>query len=367
MANKKITDLNEATTISGTDWLVMVDVANDETKKIHANQVGGNIPIQDTAPLDPEEDDLWIDTSDDNRLKYFNGISWVGVSDNITGDTLPIGAIVPYGSATAPTNWLVCDGSAVSRTIYAELFSAIGTSFGAGDGNTTFNLPNLKGRVAVGQDTSDSDFNDIGETGGSKYIQDHYHEYKFGSAAGGDGSGLAYSSTTGTQPNKAAITNVKGALTGNSGNLQPYMVTNYIIKAKQTAGLVGAVSDSYSASHTDTYSCEYINGVESNLDTKINTLAKSVAFNNEWRIAYKPSAGNFVTTIPINNPGKKSVSFSTGFTIEIYMNGWQTCTFNTAYYLETELCIRIILPSDITLTDGNVYLIRMKGTVTVND
>lgn len=69
MANKKITDLNEATTISGTDWLVMVDVANDETKKIHANQVGGNIPIQDTAPLDPEEDDLWIDTSEPEEMQ----------------------------------------------------------------------------------------------------------------------------------------------------------------------------------------------------------------------------------------------------------------------------------------------------------
>lgn len=65
MANKKITELNEATSVSGNDWLVIVDVANDETKKVHANQVGGNIPIQDTAPQDPEEDDLWIDTSEE--------------------------------------------------------------------------------------------------------------------------------------------------------------------------------------------------------------------------------------------------------------------------------------------------------------
>lgn len=69
MANKKITELNEATSISGTDWLVMVDVANDETKKIHANQVGGNIPIQDTAPQDPETDDLWIDTSEPEEMQ----------------------------------------------------------------------------------------------------------------------------------------------------------------------------------------------------------------------------------------------------------------------------------------------------------
>ena len=69
MANKKITDLNEATSISNNDWLVMVDVANDETKKIHAGEVGGNIPIQDTAPTSPEENDLWIDTSEPEEMQ----------------------------------------------------------------------------------------------------------------------------------------------------------------------------------------------------------------------------------------------------------------------------------------------------------
>lgn len=69
MANKKITDLNEATSVSNNDWLVIVDVANDETKKVHASEVGGNIPIQDTAPASPEEDDLWIDTSEPEEMQ----------------------------------------------------------------------------------------------------------------------------------------------------------------------------------------------------------------------------------------------------------------------------------------------------------
>lgn len=81
MANKKITELNEATSISNNDWLVMVDVANDETKKIHAGEVGGNIPIQDTAPQSPEENDLWIDTSENVRFKYYDGTSWVYIND----------------------------------------------------------------------------------------------------------------------------------------------------------------------------------------------------------------------------------------------------------------------------------------------
>lgn len=51
---------------------------------------------------------------------------------------------------TAPTGWLICDGSAVSRTTYADLFAVIGTTYGAGDGSTTFGLPNLSGRVPAG-------------------------------------------------------------------------------------------------------------------------------------------------------------------------------------------------------------------------
>lgn len=63
MANKKITELNEASSITSSDWLVMVDTAEDETKKIHPDLVGASVPIQNTAPQDPEENDLWIDTS----------------------------------------------------------------------------------------------------------------------------------------------------------------------------------------------------------------------------------------------------------------------------------------------------------------
>jgi len=60
------------------------------------------------------------------------------------------GMIAMYGSATPPTGFLNCDGSAVSRTTYADLFAVVGTSFGAGDGSTTFNLPNLQGRFPLG-------------------------------------------------------------------------------------------------------------------------------------------------------------------------------------------------------------------------
>lgn len=71
----------------------------------------------------------------------------------ITGDTLPIGSIVEWGTDAAPANWLLCDGQAVSRTDYEELFAVLGTTYGEGDGSTTFNLPNRQGLIGIGAGT----------------------------------------------------------------------------------------------------------------------------------------------------------------------------------------------------------------------
>lgn len=82
------------------------------------------------------------------------------VSENIDfpepGDKIPAGVISPYASETAPAGWLLCDGSSVSRTTYADLFAVIGTIYGAGNGSTTFALPDLRGRVAAGANASNA-------------------------------------------------------------------------------------------------------------------------------------------------------------------------------------------------------------------
>jgi microcystin-dependent protein len=62
------------------------------------------------------------------------------------------GTVLPFAGSTAPEGWLLCFGQAVSRTGYEHLFQKIGTTFGAGDGSTTFNLPDMRGRVAAGKD-----------------------------------------------------------------------------------------------------------------------------------------------------------------------------------------------------------------------
>ncbi len=63
---------------------------------------------------------------------------------------LPSGTVNAFAGSAAPSGWLICDGSAVSRSVYSVLFGVIGTTYGAGDGSTTFNLPDLRGRLPVG-------------------------------------------------------------------------------------------------------------------------------------------------------------------------------------------------------------------------
>jgi microcystin-dependent protein len=85
--------------------------------------------------------------------------------DNYT----PAGVITQYGGTTAPTGWLLCQGQAISRTnpLYTRLWGAIGTNYGIGDGSSTFNVPNLQGRIPVGKDAT-VEFDALGETGGAK-------------------------------------------------------------------------------------------------------------------------------------------------------------------------------------------------------
>ncbi len=83
-------------------------------------------------------------------------------------DSTPIGTVVVYAGEVIPEAYLLANGSAVSRTTYKTLFNKIGTTYGAGNGSSTFNLPNLSGRVVVGQNTSDTSFDVLGKTGGAK-------------------------------------------------------------------------------------------------------------------------------------------------------------------------------------------------------
>jgi len=86
---------------------------------------------------------------------------------NLTGiEGIPTGTIVPWSTGSVPTGFLECAGAAVSRTTYAALFAIISTTYGTGDGSTTFNLPNLQDNVAV----SKSPTKNLASTGGANTV-----------------------------------------------------------------------------------------------------------------------------------------------------------------------------------------------------
>lgn len=149
---------------------------------------------------------------------------------------VPTGGIVEYAGTTAPNGWLLCDGSAISRTTYADLFEVIGTTFGEGDGSTTFNLPNRKNKTGVGVDSSSTHFSTLGATYGeathkltTSEMPKHDHN-------------LVHSILTAAD-NQIPITSYSGSTTSahyyvaspNGGdqphnNIQPSIAMNYIIK-----------------------------------------------------------------------------------------------------------------------------------------
>lgn len=88
--------------------------------------------------------------------------------DTAYGSLLITGIVLPFAGTTAPNGWLMADGAAVSRTTYAALFAVVGTTYGSGNGSTTFNLPDLRGRVPVGKNTGT--FATLGATGGAETV-----------------------------------------------------------------------------------------------------------------------------------------------------------------------------------------------------
>ena len=180
---------------------------------------------------------------------------------------MPIAAIIDYAGGTAPSGWMFCYGQALSRTAYAALFAAIGTQYGAGDGSTTFNVPDIRGRVTAGRDTMGGTTADrmtayvngtlLGATGGAQshvltQLEMPAHQHAGSTSPSGDhthGIGVNNNSIAGLSGIRAGNTGPSGVLSsdpggnhshtfvtdvrgGNNGhpNVQPTIILNKIIK-----------------------------------------------------------------------------------------------------------------------------------------
>jgi microcystin-dependent protein len=149
---------------------------------------------------------------------------------------MPAGALLPYAGRNVQDGWLLCDGSAVSRTTYADLFTAIGTTYGTGDGSTTFTLPDMRGRTAIGAGQGPSLSNrPLGATGigeemhtlSTAEMPAHSHGLTTYSSLRGYAAGEAYSDHW----KNTTSGNTASAGSGNShNNMQPSLPLNYIIK-----------------------------------------------------------------------------------------------------------------------------------------
>lgn len=174
------------------------------------------------------------------------------------------GVIFPFAGSAAPNGFLLCYGQAVSRTTYAALFAAIGTTHGAGDGSTTFNVPDLRGRTIAGMDNMGGTAANRLTTGGSgvagttlgaaggvethtltsTQMPVHNHSvtdpghghsytspYRAGWEASGSGTGIVGNTTGGTTASVGTGISIQNAGSGAAhNNTQPTIVLNWIIK-----------------------------------------------------------------------------------------------------------------------------------------
>ncbi|MFF2388948.1 phage tail protein [Agromyces sp. NPDC058104] len=197
-------------------------------------KLSGGVPVKDF-------DVLWNNMIDQLRAAL-----------DLINARIPVGGVMFFAGTAAPEGWLFAEGQQVSRTTYATLFSRLGTTYGAGNGTSTFHLPNLKGRTPVGYDTSQAEFNAMGKKGGAKthtltaaQMPTHSHRVIGGNNSttrlysaqatilGISSGGARWAAWFGSGWNGAD--NVKTTDVGGSdphNNLQPYIALRAIIKVK---------------------------------------------------------------------------------------------------------------------------------------
>ena len=246
----------------------------DGTDLVSVGGGGAEVSIDTTQPTDDEK--IWINPNETtNQAKFKDGNTWKELTIKAL-DGMPIGCIILFAGNTIPTGWLKCEGQSLLRTEYSELFGAINTIYGNVD-STHFNIPDYEGRVPVGLDSSDTDFDTLGETRGEKThtltideIPNHEHDKILatfgqtlytGESIDNVANQIGVRNNTGSN-NSSYKEELKTSATGGSqahNNIQPSIVTHYIIKAKNTTPTMASIVDAYSTSTTDGYSANYVN------------------------------------------------------------------------------------------------------------
>lgn len=169
---------------------------------------------------------------------HYDGTQFNIVAGAHGGDGVALGTVKPFAGSTAPNGYLLCYGQAVSRTTYADLFALLSTTYGTGDGSTTFNVPDLRGRSAFGKDDmggsaasrvtnggSGITGTTLGASGGDELMQAHTHTLPSAAIVA---AGAAWQSAVSPNNATSSITGSTGG--GASQNMPPAIILSYIIK-----------------------------------------------------------------------------------------------------------------------------------------
>lgn len=281
--------------------------------------------------------------------------------NTLDSEALPIGTMLPYSSKIIPNGFLPCDGSAVSRTEYAELFKIIGTSYGAGDGTTTFNLPDKRGKLSVGLDFNQTEFNSIGKKGGEKThtltlseIIQHdlwtcngdYNPNIKTAFNSGSSLGITTHNKTNTQPHN---------------NLQPYEVDQWIIKAFNGAynqPVSGDVNDTLPVGGIIRFDGDYIPEGYEEVENPENTYSLEEKIIGTW-IDGKPLYRRMFDfgTLPNNSISSKNHNIANIKHIHINLGETFWCLNSTPYEESTGLSFSPLYTSYINVLEVSKTII----------
>lgn len=187
-----ISSLPLASTLTGTEYVPVVQ--SGVTKRVADLDIAKLIlPVTTTGITDGNVTAAKLAADSVTTVKILDAnVTLEKLAAAVVDALLPAGAVAHFARNTAPSGWLKANGAAINRTTYATLFSAIGTTFGAGDGSTTFNLPDLRGEFVRGWD--DGRTVDSGRAfGTSQAQQTAYHKHM---TAWGENSTGAFGNTS---------------------------------------------------------------------------------------------------------------------------------------------------------------------------
>lgn len=194
---------------------------------MEVSQVGGAARLGFYAATPVAQQSVNIQTSAIHAALVALGLI---TSSGTTVSDAPAGLIAMWGAAAAPTGWQLCDGSAISRTTFATLFAVIGTTYGVGDGTTTFNVPDMRQRFPIGKAAAGTG-SALAATGGTI---DHTHNVDIASFNSGvDGDAGGRTALLGGVANVALFAHthpVDPPSTASDANNPPYLVVNFIVK-----------------------------------------------------------------------------------------------------------------------------------------